>query len=240
MPRTATKKPWKKGNISPEWQNQTRLVWLGKKGKCPGADVAKLNEKIRSLTDNDLDGIPNDSDECWFEYGAKELKGCPCAAISYLKGIDAYYDNQPDSALIFFATAKTCSDAKLTEIAAWETKIAEKKYAYEPAERAAVIAEPEKRPEFPGGEMEMLKYLYSRIHYPVMARENGVQGTVYLKFVVETDGQMTHLQIVEEPGADTGKEALRVVKMFPRFNPATVNGEPVRCYVNFPVKYRLE
>ncbi|MBI5917389.1 MAG: energy transducer TonB [Bacteroidetes bacterium] len=219
--------------------DKARLAW--EKGKkCPGADIAKLDEKIRSLTDNDLDGIPNDYDECRFEYGAKEFKGCPCAAISYSKGIDAYYDNQPDSALVLFATAKTCSDTKMAEIAAWETKIAEKKYAYEPAEKAAIIAAPDKLPEFPGGEMEMFRHLYTRILYPMKAVENGVQGTVYLKFVVETDGQLSHLQIVEEPGADTGKEALRVVKTFPRFNPATVKGEPVRCYFKLPVKYKLE
>lgn len=223
-------------NFKPD---KARQIW--EKGKkCPGADVAKLDERIRSLKDKDLDGIPNELDECRYEYGAKELKGCPCAAPYYFKGIDAYYDNQPDSTLMWFSTAKTCSDAKLAEIATWETKIAEKRYAYEPAERAVIIEGAEQKPEFPGGEQEMLKYVYTNVHYPVMARQNGIQGIVYIRFVVETDGQMSHLQIVKTPGADLGDESLRVVKTFPKFKPAIVKGELVRSYFTLPIQFKLQ
>lgn len=98
----------------------------------------------------------------------------------------------------------------------------------------------EQKPEFPDGEAAMLKFIYSNIKYPPIARENGVEGTAYVTFVVEKDGSITDVKVVRDIGAGCGEEAIRVVKMMPKWNPGKQRGRPVRVQFNLPVKYKLE
>ncbi len=98
----------------------------------------------------------------------------------------------------------------------------------------------EQKPEFPDGEAAMLKFIYSNISYPPIARENGVDGTVYISFVVEKDGSVTDVKIVRDIGGGCGDEAVRVVKKFPKWNPGKQRGRPVRVLFNLPVKFKLE
>ena len=72
-------------------------------------------------------------------------------------------------------------------------------------------------PSFPGGELEMQKFLKKNIQYPAMEQEAGIQGTVYVTFVVDKDGNINNVEILRgvSSGPNLGKEALRVVKMMP-------------------------
>lgn len=221
---------------------EAKKAW--EKGKkCPGADIAKLDEKIRSIDDLDLDGVLNKLDKCPFDFGAKETDGCPCADVHHWLGIDKYYDNKPDSALVEFNLAKNCSDAlNLKEIETWEAKIAKQRYAYDTNQIAKdnIFKVVEKKPEFPGGEVEMLKFLYLNLRYPAIARENGVEGTVYIRYIVESDGYLSHIEVIKDVGAGLGNEAARVIKTMPRWEPGMHEGKPVRVMFALPVKYRLE
>ncbi len=87
---------------------------------------------------------------------------------------------------------------------------------------------------------KMLEYIYKNIKYPAIARENGVEGTAVVTFVVEKDGSITGANVVRDPGAQTGNEALRVVNTFPTWTPGKQRGQPVRVQFNLPVKFRLE
>ncbi len=87
---------------------------------------------------------------------------------------------------------------------------------------------------------KMLEFIYGNIKYPAIARENGVEGTAVVTFVVEKDGNITGARVVRDPGAQTGDEALRVVKTFPKWAPGKQRGQPVRVQFNLPVKFRLE
>ena len=87
---------------------------------------------------------------------------------------------------------------------------------------------------------KMLEYIYGNIKYPAIARENGVEGTAVITFVVEKDGKITDAKIVRDPGAQTGSEALRVVQTFPKWTPGKQRGQPVRVQFNLPVKFKLE
>ncbi|MCF8244380.1 MAG: TonB family protein [Saprospiraceae bacterium] len=111
----------------------------------------------------------------------------------------------------------------------------------------------EDQPAFPGcedisdktekkkcAETKMLQFIYSNIKYPPIARENGVEGTVYVKFVVEKDGSITLPEVVRDIGAGCGDEALRVVKLMPKWQPGKQRGRAVRVQFNLPVKYKLE
>ena len=77
-----------------------------------------------------------------------------------------------------------------------------------------------------------------------MARENNVQGTAVIRFIVEKDGSLTEMEIVRDPGAGLGREALRVVNLMnqleAKWTPGKQNARPVRVRFNLPVKFRLQ
>lgn len=98
----------------------------------------------------------------------------------------------------------------------------------------------EAMPTFPGGEVELLRYLGTNIKYPNVAKETGIQGKVFLSFVVEKNGKITDIKIVRDIGGGCGKEAVRVVESMPQWKPGNQNGNAVRVRMNLPVTFRLE
>jgi protein TonB len=97
----------------------------------------------------------------------------------------------------------------------------------------------EDAPGFPGGDEARIKYLQNNIKYPQMARESGIQGTVYVTFVVERDGKVTNVQILRGIGGGCDEEAIRVIKNMPRWNPGKQRGKPVRVQFNMPIVFKL-
>ncbi len=96
-------------------------------------------------------------------------------------------------------------------------------------------------PEFPGGEEALAKFLRNNLRYPPMAIDNGVQGTVFVKFVVRGDGEITDVELMgAKKGAGLDDEALRVVKKMPKWKPGRQNGQSVPVYFNLPIKFHLE
>ena len=100
------------------------------------------------------------------------------------------------------------------------------------------IADPEERKAC--ATREMLVHIYSNITYPAIARENGIEGTVVIRFVVEKDGRISNAEIVREIGGGCGAESLRVVQAMPDWNPGTRFNEPLRVQFNLPVRFKLE
>lgn len=98
----------------------------------------------------------------------------------------------------------------------------------------------QKLPSFPGGEAELQKFLRDNISYPAIARENNIQGTAALSFVVNKDGSISSVTILKDPGGGCGKEAVRVVGMMPKWAPGEANGNPVKVKFTLPVRFRLE
>jgi protein TonB len=94
-------------------------------------------------------------------------------------------------------------------------------------------------PEFPGGLEELYKYLGSNMKYPPMARENGIQGKVFVSFVVEKDGSITQIKELRGIGGGCDKEAKRVVKKMPKWKAGEQNGIPVRVRYTLPVSFQL-
>ena len=91
---------------------------------------------------------------------------------------------------------------------------------------------------------KMLEFIYKNIKYPAIARENGVEGTCVIQFVVEKDGSVTDARVVRDIGAQCGDEALRVVNLMNsqgiKWTPGKQRGRPVRVQFNLPVKFKLE
>lgn len=120
----------------------------------------------------------------------------------------------------------------------------------------------EQMPEFPGGEDAMLKFLAKNVRYPEVARDCGCQGTVYITFIVDEEGNVIQPRILRaikdcedlqpdeklKPGEENpcqnssnaiSSEALRVVKIMPKWIPGKQAGKPVRVQYNLPLRFTL-
>ncbi len=107
----------------------------------------------------------------------------------------------------------------------------------EPAPVILPIAD--QMPEFPGGYAAMQKYLSENLVYPNIALRNSLQGTVILSFVVNTQGEISGIQVLKPLGGGTEAEAIRVLKSMPRWNPGKNNGIPVNVRFTVPFKFTL-
>jgi len=98
----------------------------------------------------------------------------------------------------------------------------------------------EKQPVFPGGEAALLKWITDHISYPTIAAENGISGRVTCQFVVNIDGSVTDVEVVRGRDQYLDKEALRVLKLLPKFTPGEQRGKPVRVRYSVPVNFKLQ
>ena len=110
----------------------------------------------------------------------------------------------------------------------------------EEEEEAQVFFIVEDMPEFPGGEMALRTYIANAIKYPVIAQENGIQGKVYVTFVVSKDGSVTNATIARGVDPSLDKEALRVVNSLPKWKPGKQRGKPVNVSYTVPINFVLQ
>jgi protein TonB len=89
-------------------------------------------------------------------------------------------------------------------------------------------------------DQRLLEYIYRNIKYPSIARENGIEGTVMVTFVVEKDGSITIPKVLRDIGGGCGKEVMRVVKQMPLWVPGEQRGRKVRVQFNLPVQFKLQ
>ncbi len=90
----------------------------------------------------------------------------------------------------------------------------------------------EVKPDFPGGMDKFYAYIAKNYRTP---EEEGLKGKVYVTFVVEKDGSLTDIKVLRDIGYGTGKEAIRVLKSAPKWNPGEQNGKKVRCTFSLPI-----
>lgn len=110
----------------------------------------------------------------------------------------------------------------------------------ESAEEVQIFMVVESMPEFPGGESALYGYLAENIKYPQMAKESGIQGRVFVTFVVERDGSVTDVRVLRGIGGGCDEEAIRVVQNMPKWTPGKQRGKSVRVQYNLPVKFTLQ
>jgi len=97
----------------------------------------------------------------------------------------------------------------------------------------------EQMPEFPGGQVEMMKFLSTNVKYPQEAMEKGIQGRVVVQFIIEKDGSITESKVVKKVNEHLDAEALRVVSEMPKWTPGKQRGKEVRVKYTLPVTFRL-
>jgi len=110
----------------------------------------------------------------------------------------------------------------------------------EEADEQKVFYIVEDMPVFPGGELALRKYIMNAIKYPVIAQENGIQGKVYVQFVVGKDGSVQDAKIARGVDPSLDKEALRVVNTLPKWKPGEQRGQPVRVSYTVPINFVLQ
>ncbi|NIG56813.1 energy transducer TonB [Chitinophaga sp. Cy-1792] len=99
----------------------------------------------------------------------------------------------------------------------------------------------EQPPSFPGGEEALNKYLSKNIRYPRVAQENGISGTVFVQFVVDSEGNIKDVKTVgAAKGGGLEEEAIRVVKTMPKWKPGKQNGRQVSVQFNLPIRFTLQ
>ncbi len=98
----------------------------------------------------------------------------------------------------------------------------------------------ETKPEFPGGMGALMTYLAKHIKYPPLAKESGIQGKVFINFVVEPDGSVSNVKVLRGIGGGCDEEAVRVVKNMPKWKPGMQRGKPVRVSFTLPVRFTLQ
>jgi protein TonB len=97
----------------------------------------------------------------------------------------------------------------------------------------------EEMPSFPGGEEALYKFLAKNTRYPDMAKDAGVQGIVYLTFVIEEDGSINDVRLLRGIGGGCDEEAIRVMNKMPKWSPGKQRGRTVRVQYNMPFRFTL-
>ena len=117
-----------------------------------------------------------------------------------------------------------------------------------PSSIGTIVEEPPKKPfeyveimpQFPGGNVALMKWLQDNMTYPVDAQAQNIQGRVTLRFVVKPDGSIDDVQVVKGLNPSCDKEAVRVLKKMPKWIPGRQNGNAVSVYYSLPVVFRLQ
>lgn len=94
-------------------------------------------------------------------------------------------------------------------------------------------------PKYPGGDDARLWFLRKNVRYPEAAMKSGIQGVVVVIFIIEIDGSLTNIEVTKSIGGGCDEEAIRVVKLMPRWEAARRNGKPVRVVIRMPIVFRM-
>jgi len=97
----------------------------------------------------------------------------------------------------------------------------------------------EQMPQYPGGEAEMRAFIQKNLHYPTVAMENGIQGRVFVRFVISKTGEVSEIEIIRSLDPSCDKEAIRVVKLMPKWIPGKQNGNAVSVIYTMPVVFKI-
>jgi TonB family protein len=109
----------------------------------------------------------------------------------------------------------------------------------QPADEDRVFVVVEEQAQFPGGEEARLSFLQTNLRYPAKARAAGIQGIVFVSFVVEKDGSITNPHILRGIGHGCDEEVIRIVEAMPNWIPARHRGQAVRVQFTMPVRFVL-
>ena len=147
----------------------------------------------------------------------------------------------PLFALLLFANCKSNGNDKSAEKKAVEATETVETQAVETVvtDNSEVYGAVEVMPEYPGGTTAMFDFIQKNLKYPESAKDKGLEGRVFIGFVVEKDGSLSSFQVLRGVCDEIDAEAVRVLKMMPKWKPGMNEGEPVRVQYTMPFKFQL-
>lgn len=154
-----------------------------------------------------------------------------------LKEYAKHFNADTSNGIIFVNTKEYVKNGKKEIVSIHVTA---KEPQEEEAEPKGVFDVVEQMPEFPGGAVEMMKFLSENVKYPEAAMKAGTQGRVLATFIVEADGTVTNIKVVKKVSDEIDAEAVRVIKAMPKWKPGMQNGKVVRVKYTIPVSFRLQ
>ena len=95
-------------------------------------------------------------------------------------------------------------------------------------------------PKFPGGDAALFEFLYKTIQYPAQAKDNGIHGKVILRFIVTSEGNVENVTVVRDVDPLLDNEAVRVMRLCPKWEPGKMKGKPVNIYYSVPISFALK
>jgi protein TonB len=98
---------------------------------------------------------------------------------------------------------------------------------------------PDVLPEFPGGLKGLSAFLSQNVRYPALAQENHIEGRVLVRFVINSEGTPEKAYVIHPVHPDLDREALRVVRLLPKWKPGEKNGQPVSVWFTLPISFKL-
>lgn len=110
----------------------------------------------------------------------------------------------------------------------------------EQPEKGEVLLTVEEAPKFPGGDAALYKWIGENLKYPEEAKELGIQGRVFLTFIIEPDGTTSNAVVKKGIGGGCDEESIRIIKAMPKWVPGKNKGVPVRVQFNLPLKFTLQ
>lgn len=97
----------------------------------------------------------------------------------------------------------------------------------------------EVQPEFPGGEDKMMSWLAKNMRYPSGAQKAGAQGLIVVSYLIDTSGQISNIEVLRSIHPDLDAEAIRIVKLLPKFKPGTIEGKPTAMSYILPLRFAI-
>jgi len=144
---------------------------------------------------------------------------------------------KPEEAKQMMTADQAQTEVKNEDVQVQEVVQEEIKEYEAPAEVFVVV---EEMPTFPGGDPELMKFIYANIVYPEIAKENNIQGRVILRFCVTFKGGVDQVQVLKPVDPALDNEAVRVIKMLPPWKPGKQGGKPVNVWYSVPVTFQLK
>ena len=97
----------------------------------------------------------------------------------------------------------------------------------------------EEQAEFPGGLDSMYAYIHKNLKYPELAKEKGIEGRVFVSFIIEKDGSISNILVKRAIGGGCEEAAVEMIKNMPKWKPGKQRGKPVRFQFTLPIKFEL-
>lgn len=150
----------------------------------------------------------------------------------------AFLHNQPVSVQLYVPVVFDYRQVDPSTSKIFRTTFDGKTFSYyRPGMTFAIV---DKMPSFPGGIGALMQYLTEKIKYPEEAKKMHLQGRVFLQFIVEADGSITHIRVLRGVSPSLDAEAVKVIRNMPRWIPGSQRGKPVRVRFNLPIKFTMQ